>query len=84
MKVISILSELNVYGSEPEIESDHCWVAVIDEVTSNGFFVLTACCKCGMLARKLKSNVWEVSSPSSDRWEIHTLGNCPGYLEEID
>ncbi len=82
--MISILSKLNIYGSPPEVESDHCWVAIIDEATHNGFFVLTACCKCGMLARKLNSNTWEISKPSDDRWEIHSVENCPRHLEEID
>ena len=84
--MLSILSELKIYGSEPESESDHCWVAIIDEATRNGYFVLTACRKCGMLARKLNSNTWESSRPSSNRWETHSSDSteCPGYLEEID
>lgn len=82
--MFSILSKLNVYGSPPELESDHCWVAVINEATDKGFFVLLACCKCGMLARRLNSNTWEISKPSSDRWKIHSVEECPGTLEEID
>lgn len=82
--MISILSKLNVYGSHPESESDHCWVAIIDEATHNGFFALTACCKCGLLARKLNSNAWETSSPSSGQWDVHLEENCPGDLKEIN
>jgi hypothetical protein len=84
--MISILSDLSVYGSSPELESGHRWVAVIDEVTRNGFFVLTICSKCGMLARKNNSTHWELCKPSDDRWRLNSesLNDCPGYLEEIN
>lgn len=84
--MFSILSKLDVCGSDPESESDHCWVEIINEVTCNGFFVLTACCKCGMLAKKLNSTAWQINKPSSDRWQMNSLAvaECPGTLEEID
>lgn len=86
--MISILSNLNLYGSllESDSISNHHWVAVIDEATCNGFFVLVACRKCGMLARKLNSNTWESSKPSSNQWETHSYSSeeCSGCLKEID
>jgi len=82
--MISILSNLEVYGSSPESDSDHRWVAVIDEVTRNRFFVLTICSKCGTLARKNNSTHWELCKPSDDRWRMSTLNDCPGLLEEVN
>jgi hypothetical protein len=84
--MISILSDLSVYGSDPELKSDHRWVTVIDEVNHNGFFVLVICSKCGCLARKNSSTHWELCKLSSDRWRLNSanLNECPGYLEEIN
>jgi len=84
--MISNLSNLEVYGGEPELSSHHRWVAVIDEVSHNGFFVLAICSKCGMLGRKNNSTYWELCKPSEDRWRLNSesMNECPGYLEEIN
>lgn len=77
----NLLSRLEVYGSDPELKSDHRWVTLIYEVNRNGFFVLTICSKCGMLARKENSNTWELCKPSDDRWRMNELIDCPGHIE---
>ena len=89
--MISILSNLEVYGSPPALESTqgdnhHHWVAVINKSTCHGFFVLTICSKCGCLARKNNSIYWELCRLSGDRWKLNSesLNKCPGYLEEVN
>lgn len=83
--VISDLEKLDTYGSYPEAVDDHHWVKIFRQIKSEGYYVLTACKNCGLLARQINSPRWEHCKPNG-QWLLPEQENddswncCPNSL----
>jgi hypothetical protein len=80
--VILDLSGNKLFGGEPENETEHYWTLVYKECNANGYYILTACNKCGMLARRTQYTSWEHCEPTKE-WTSEYLP-CPTYFEELN